>query len=102
MLDDAGLIFAALPHGKSQQLAPEILQAGVPFVDLGADFRLDTAEEYARWYGEPHQAPDLLDSFTYGIPEFHRARIARSKAVSPPDAMPLPRSLHSSLWSMQD
>jgi N-acetyl-gamma-glutamyl-phosphate reductase len=82
MLADVGLVFAALPHGKSQELAPAILAAGVPFVDLGADFRLNTAEEYKQWYGEPHQAPDLLDAFTYGIPEFHRAAIAQSKAVS--------------------
>lgn len=82
MLADADLVFAALPHGKSQQLAPAILAAGVPFVDLGADFRLDTAEDYEQWYGELHTAPDLLDAFTYGIPEFHRAQIASAKAVS--------------------
>ena len=82
MLGDAGLVFAALPHGKSQELAPAILDAGVPFVDLGADFRLDSAEDYRRWYGEAHQAPELLDRFVYGIPEFHRDRIRRAKAVS--------------------
>ncbi len=82
MLGDAGLVFAALPHGKSQELASSILDSGVPFVDLGADFRLDSAEEYARWYGEPHQAPELLDTFVYGIPEFHRDRIKGTKAVS--------------------
>ncbi|MEP7315307.1 MAG: N-acetyl-gamma-glutamyl-phosphate reductase [Sphingomicrobium sp.] len=82
MLRDSDLVFAALPHGKSQELAPDILDANIHFVDLGADFRLDTAEEYARWYGEAHQAPDLLDTFTYGIPEFHRDRIAGSKSVS--------------------
>ena len=82
MLNNAGLVFAALPHGKSQELAPAILEAGVPFVDLGADFRLDTADEYARWYGEEHHAPELLDAFVYGIPEFHRQRIRQAKAVS--------------------
>src|SRR3954451_15725590 len=60
LLEGAGLVFAALPHGQSQKIAPEILGRDIPFVDLGADFRLDYAEEYARWYGEPHQAPDLL------------------------------------------
>lgn len=82
MLGDAGLVFAALPHGKSQELAPAILDAGVPFVDLGADFRLDSPEEYARWYGEEHSAAELLDTFAYGVPEFHRERIKGAKAVS--------------------
>jgi N-acetyl-gamma-glutamyl-phosphate reductase len=82
MLADAGLVFAALPHGKSQELAPAILAAEVPFVDLGADFRLDTAEDYAAWYGEPHTASDLLPEFIYGIPEFNRAAIADARAVA--------------------
>lgn len=82
MLGDAGVVFAALPHGKSQELAPAILAAGVPFVDLGADFRLGSADAYQRWYGEPHIVPDLLDRFVYGIPEFHRDAIGQSKAVA--------------------
>ena len=81
-LDGAGLVFAALPHGRSQEIAPEILDRGIPFVDLGADFRLDSAEDYARWYGEPHSAPDLLSHFVYGIPELNRERIAGAKAVA--------------------
>ena len=82
LLDGLGLVFAALPHGHSQRLAPEILRRGIPFVDLGADFRLDSADEYGRWYKEPHQAPELLDAFVYGIPELDRAAIAGAKAVA--------------------
>jgi N-acetyl-gamma-glutamyl-phosphate reductase len=81
-LDGVGLVLAALPHGQSQKIAPEILERGIPFVDLGADFRLDSAEDYARWYGEPHQAPDLLSRFVYGIPELHRDCIKSAKAVA--------------------
>jgi N-acetyl-gamma-glutamylphosphate reductase len=34
------------------------------------------------WYGEPHQAPDLLGAFVYGIPEINRERIRGAKAVA--------------------
>ena len=44
-LDGVGLVFAALPHGQSQAVAPEIIARGIPFVDLGADFRLDDAAD---------------------------------------------------------
>ncbi|HET7817288.1 MAG TPA: N-acetyl-gamma-glutamyl-phosphate reductase [Sphingomicrobium sp.] len=81
-LDGAELVFAALPHGHSQALASEILDRGIPFVDLGADFRLDDAMAYERWYGHPHQAPQLLGSFVYGIPELNREAIRRVKAVA--------------------
>jgi len=76
------LVFAALPHGKSQELAGAILDRGIPFVDLGADFRLRDPENYAQWYGEPHAAPDLIDRFVYGIPELHRDAIRAAKAVA--------------------
>ena len=81
-LDGVDLVFAALPHGHSQELASEILGRGIPFVDLGADFRLNRAEDYEHWYGEPHRAPELLSSFVYGIPELHRQKIATAKAVA--------------------
>jgi N-acetyl-gamma-glutamyl-phosphate reductase len=81
-LDGAGLVFAALPHGHSQAAAPEIVGRGIPFVDLGADFRLNDPASYERWYHEPHRAPDLMGRFVYGIPELHRAAIAGAKTVA--------------------
>jgi N-acetyl-gamma-glutamyl-phosphate reductase len=81
-LDGIDLVFAALPHGHSQRIAPEIIERGIRFVDLGADFRLDSAEDYQRWYGEAHEAPGLLSEFIYGIPELNRERIAAAKCVA--------------------
>jgi N-acetyl-gamma-glutamyl-phosphate reductase len=81
-LDDIDLVFAALPHGQSQAIARDVIDRRIPFVDLGADFRLDTARDYELWYREPHGAPDLLDRFVYGIPELHRASILGSKTVA--------------------
>ena len=81
-LDGIDLVFAALPHGHSQAIAGEIIARGIPFVDLGADFRLNDAASYERWYKEPHAAPELMGRFVYGIPELHRAAIAQSKTVA--------------------
>jgi N-acetyl-gamma-glutamyl-phosphate reductase len=76
------LVFAALPHGHSQRVAELILARGIPFVDLGADFRLNDAETYERWYGHAHEAPHLLGEFIYGIPELNRDVISKAKAVA--------------------
>jgi N-acetyl-gamma-glutamyl-phosphate reductase len=81
-LDGVDLVFAALPHGRSQAVARDVIGRGIPFVDLGADFRLDTAEDYQLWYREPHGAPELLGRFVYGIPELHRESIAASATVA--------------------
>jgi N-acetyl-gamma-glutamyl-phosphate reductase len=81
-LDEVDLVFAALPHGQTQAIAPAILDRGIPFVDLGADFRLKDPATYREWYGEPHKAPDLLERFVYGIPELHREAIRNARAVA--------------------
>jgi N-acetyl-gamma-glutamyl-phosphate reductase len=81
-LDGVDLVFAALPHGHSQGVAASILEKDIRFVDLGADFRLNDAATYERWYGHPHEAPDLLGDFTYGIPELNRDAIKSAKAVA--------------------
>ena len=93
LLKGCDLILAALPHGETQRLADELLAPGIPLVDLGADFRLDSAAEFERWYGEPHARPDLLGSFIYGLPEFHRDAIKSARRVAAPGCYPTAASL---------
>ncbi len=81
-LDGVELAFLALPHGRSQEIVPELIDRGIAIVDLGADFRLEDAADYALWYKEPHRAPELMRSFVYGIPELHRAAISGSRTVA--------------------
>ena len=93
LLEGSQLILAALPHGETQRLADQLLAPGVPLVDLGADFRLDSAADYERWYGEPHARPELIGSFTYGLPEFFRDAIKGSKRVAAPGCYPTAANL---------
>lgn len=76
------LVFVALPHGHSQKIAGTLLKRGIPFVDLGADFRLNDAATYERWYHHAHEAPELLGQFVYGIPELNRDAIRTASAVA--------------------
>ncbi len=79
---EVDLVFCALPHGQSQRLVPGLLDAGCSVVDLAADFRLADPATYERWYGEAHQAPELLGRFAYGIPELNREAVAKADAVA--------------------
>ncbi|WP_309612170.1 N-acetyl-gamma-glutamyl-phosphate reductase [Sphingomonas sp.] len=92
-LAGADLVFAALPHGETQKLADDFLACGAKIVDLGADFRLDSADEYERWYGESHTRPDLLGEFVYGLPEFHREAIRAAHYVAAPGCYPTAATL---------
>lgn len=81
-LDGVDVLFAALPHGQSQRLAASLDARDLRFVDLGADFRLSSAEAYAQWYGASHEATSLIGSFVYGIPEINRERIRGTDRVA--------------------
>ena len=76
------LVFLALPHGESQVLVPQLMGKVGAIVDLAADFRLADPSLYGTWYGQPHSAPELISSFTYGIPELFRHEIQGSQAIA--------------------
>ncbi len=73
---DADAVFLALPHGASAAVVPGLVARGMRVIDLGADFRLQDASAYTRWYGLEHPAPELLADAVFGLPELHRAEIA--------------------------
>ena len=93
LLDDVSLAFLALPHGQSMALTGDILDQGKVTVDLAADFRLKDAGQYKEWYGEPHQAPELLGKFAYGLPELFRDELADATAVAVPGCYPTAAAL---------
>jgi len=76
------LVFFATPHGVAHTLAAELLEAGTKVIDLSADFRLEDADEWAQWYGQPHGAPQLLTEAVYGLPEVNREQIKHARLIA--------------------
>ncbi len=93
LLDDVALAFLALPHGQSMAMAADILDRGQVAVDLAADFRLKDAGQYQQWYGEQHQASELLGQFAYGLPELFKDELAGATAVAVPGCYPTAAAL---------
>lgn len=80
----ADVVFLALPHGESMSCMPELVALDPPcIVDLGGDFRLDDEEAFNLAYGE-HSCFDLVESFTYGLPELFREQIKCSRRIANP------------------
>ncbi|HET6936996.1 MAG TPA: N-acetyl-gamma-glutamyl-phosphate reductase [Nocardioides sp.] len=78
------VVFLALPHGQSGPIAAG-LGEDVLVVDCGADHRLQSAEQWARFYGGDHAS-----SWPYGLPELpgQRAKLAATKRVAVPGCYP--------------
>lgn len=78
------VVFLALPHKTSAQVAMELFDTGVRIIDLSGDFRLGTAAEYTRDYHATHPCPEALGSFVYGLPELNREALRRATRVASP------------------
>ena len=74
--DGLDAVFVSLPHGAASATVAELAERMV-VIDLGPDFRLRDAALYPRWYAFDHPRPDLLAGAVYGLPELHRANLAR-------------------------
>ena len=78
------VVFLALPHGQSGPVAEE-LGPDVLVIDCGADFRLERAEAWERFYGSAHAG-----TWPYGLPELPGARevLRGTKRVAVPGCFP--------------
>lgn len=81
-LEPVDVLFLALPHGQAQLNIAHYAALATRIVDCSADFRLKSAADYEKWYGQPHAAPEWLSKFVYGLPELHRTEIASAHYVS--------------------
>ena len=84
----ADIVFSALPHGFSQDLAEVCFYTNRLFVDMGADFRLDDSREYAQWYGEGFKNEELNSIAVYGIPELFREQVRYARIIANPGCYP--------------
>ena len=70
LLANHDIVVLALPHGESGALGEQLSQEnpGLVIVDLGADRRLKSADQWEKFYRGDHHQP-----WVYGIPELVRA-----------------------------
>jgi LysW-gamma-L-alpha-aminoadipyl-6-phosphate/LysW-L-glutamyl-5-phosphate reductase len=87
VIANSDVVFAALPHGESVKIIPQIADAGLKVIDLSADFRLSDKAQYPTWYGYDHPRPDLLEKFVFSIPEINRDQVKGARLVSSPGCM---------------
>lgn len=78
------VVFLALPHGTSAEIAAE-LGPEVLVIDAGADHRLSDPADWAAFYGTPHAG-----TWPYGLPELPGQRdiLATSRRIAVPGCYP--------------
>jgi LysW-gamma-L-alpha-aminoadipyl-6-phosphate/LysW-L-glutamyl-5-phosphate reductase len=81
-LQPCDVLFLALPHGTVASNIERYAALAPVLIDLSADFRLNTPQDYQQWYGEPHPAPEWLERFVYGLPEVNREALRGARYAS--------------------
>ncbi len=87
-IEKCDFIFLSLPHTVSMHYAPLFLKAKKRVVDISADYRLEDAAVYEKFYKTPHQDAKNLRQAVYGLPEIHRKRIKPAVLVANPGCYP--------------
>jgi len=88
VLQGHDVVFLALPHGQSAEIANRLGEAVI--IDCGADFRLTDSQEWIRFYGGEHAG-----SWPYGLPELgdQRSHLTGATRIAVPGCYPTVSSL---------
>tara|TARA_Y100001970_G_scaffold290496_1_gene424448 strand:- start:3984 stop:5006 length:1023 start_codon:yes stop_codon:yes gene_type:complete len=87
LLSKVDVIFTALPNGESQIISKLLLKNNV-LIDLSADFRLNKAKDYLKWYKIKHRAKQNINNSIYALPEIKKNIIKNYNIISCPGCYP--------------
>lgn len=82
------VLYTCAPDQVSMKVVPGYYDKGIAIIDIAGDYRMDSAEAYKLWYGEPHVSPEYIDKAVYGLTELNRDQIHKAKFVSNPGCYP--------------
>jgi len=86
-LDEVDVIFTALPNGEAQQISNNLKTKNV-LIDLAADFRLEKASNYLKWYKQKHKSIKNIKKSIYALPEITGKKVKKFKIISCPGCYP--------------
>jgi N-acetyl-gamma-glutamyl-phosphate reductase len=86
-LKDVDLIFTALPNGEAQDISNHLLEHNT-LIDLAADFRLDNASSYLKWYKQKHRSIKNIKKSIYALPEITGKKVKKYNIISCPGCYP--------------
>jgi len=87
LLNDVDVVFTALPNGEAQDISKH-LDKNITLIDLAADFRLEKASDYLKWYKQKHRATNLIKKSIYSLPEINGKELKKYQIISCPGCYP--------------
>ena len=88
VINKSEIIFLALPHGLSEDIALKVRNKNKILIDLGADFRLANELDYKQFYGKYFKDKQIHKESVYCIPELSRFKLEYSNIIANPGCYP--------------
>ncbi len=85
---DCDVVFMAKEREESFGRVHKLFEAGIPIIDMGADYRLKDPQVYHKFYSVQNPNVDLLKEAVYGLPEIYSEKIKGAKLVANPGCYP--------------
>ena len=84
------LVFLSLPNNEAQKIIRKNFYNNkkIKFIDLSADFRINDAKIYKKYYKTKHKAKKLIKHSLYSIPELSKEKIKQFRIISNPGCYP--------------
>ena len=91
--DKAELALLCLPNGIASTLVRGLLDKGIKVIDLSADYRYKSLEQWKRIYSKEAETlkrndDDLCNEAVYGLPEINYDEISKGRLISCPGCYP--------------
>ena len=86
-LNYVDIIFTALPNGEAQLISKDLLKKNT-LIDLAADFRLNKASDYLKWYKQKHKALSNIKNSIYALPEITGEIVKKFSIIGCPGCYP--------------
>ena len=86
-LKNVDIVFTALPNGESQIISKYLLPKN-RLIDLSADFRLNSQNEYKKWYKINHKAKTNIAKSIYALTEINKKYLKDYKIIACPGCYP--------------
>ena len=87
LLKNIDLVFTALPNGEAQDISNDLLKHNV-LIDLAADFRLNKASDYLKWYKQKHRSIKNIKKSIYALPEITGEDVKKYNIIGCPGCYP--------------
>jgi len=90
---NSDVAFLCLPNGLSSTLTRKLLDRGIKVIDLSADYRYKSLDEWKKVYTKEaviykRNDDDLCKEAVYGLPEINKESISKGRLIACPGCYP--------------